>query len=208
MSSCDSFFDGGNMSATGRNLPGAERHADDFYATPPWCVEALLRGSNLPSGRWLEPTAGDGAIVEEVLHHRIDVEWHLVESRAEELRVGGGLLSRLLKPDCPTDRVASVEIRDFLTMPAPAQPFDVALGNPPFNLALEVIQHALTMSSVVCMLLRINFLASQKRAAWMREHTPSIYVLPKRPSFTGGKTDATEYAWFCWDGKPSRVVIL
>ena len=83
-------------------------------------------------------------------------------------------------------------------MPAPAQPFDVALGNPPFNLALEVIQHAMTMSSVVCMLLRINFLASQKRAAWMRRYTPSIYVLPKRPSFTGGKTDACEYAWFCW----------
>ena len=93
-------------------------------------------------------------------------------------------------------------------MPAPAQPFDVALGNPPFNLALEVIQHAMTMSSIVCMLLRINFLASQKRAAWMRENTPSIYVLPRRPSFTGGKTDATEYAWFLWDRKPARVVIL
>ena len=48
------------MSATGRNLPGAERHTDDFYATPPWCVEALLRGSNLPSGRWLEPRRAMG----------------------------------------------------------------------------------------------------------------------------------------------------
>ena len=101
------------MSATGRNLPGAERHADDFYATPPWCVEALLRGSNLPSGRWLEPTAGDGAIVEEV--HTIGSMSSGILSRVgrRNSRVGGGLLSRLLKPDFPPDRVASVEIGTF-----------------------------------------------------------------------------------------------
>ena len=193
------------MSATGR---GAVRHPDDFYATPAWCIEALLRGCPLSSGRWLEPTAGDGAIAAEVLRHRHDVQWHLVESRAEELRVGGGLLSRMQRADFPLEHVDEVEIRDFLTMPAPVQRFDVALGNPPFSLALEVIQHALTMANAVCMLLRINFLASQKRADWMRKNTPSIYVLPKRPSFANGKTDATEYAWFLWDGKPSRVVIL
>lgn len=190
------------MSATGRNLPGSERHADDFYE----------RGCTLPGGLWLEPTAGSGAIVGEVLRHRSDVQWHLVESRAEEMHCGGGLLQRMLHDDFPIERVASVQIRDFLTMPAPspgAQRYDVALGNPPFNLALEVIQHALTMSDVVCMLLRVNFLGSQKRAAWMRVNTPSVYVLPKRPSFkSDGKTDATEYAWFLWDGKPSRVVIL
>lgn len=32
------------MSAAGRNLPENERRADDFYATPPWCVESLLVG--------------------------------------------------------------------------------------------------------------------------------------------------------------------
>lgn len=70
-------------------------------------------------------------------------------------------------------------------------------------------RHNPTMSDVVCMLLRVNFLGSQKRAAWMRANTPSVYVLPKRPSFkSDGKTDATEYAWFLWDGKPSRVVII
>lgn len=197
------------MSATGRNLPGSERHADDFYETPAPCIEALLRGCPLPGGLWLEPTAGSGATAGEVLRHRTDVDWHLVESRTEEMHCGGGLLSRMLRDDFPAERVSSVQIRDFLTMPAPAQRYDVALGNPPFNLALEVIQHALTMSDVVCMLLRVNFLGSQKRAAWMRANTPSVYVLPKRPSFkSDGKTDATEYAWFLWDGKPSRVVIL
>ena len=193
------------MSATNR---GAERRADDFYATPPWCVDSLLRGCALPGGRWLEPTAGDGAIVGEVLRHRNDVEWHLVESRAEEIHANGGLLQRMLRDDFDASRVASVEIRDFLTMPAPTQLYDVALGNPPFSLALEVVQHAMRMSRIVCMLLRVNFLASQKRREWMQANTPSIYVLPRRPSFTGAGTDATEYAWFVWDGQPARVVIL
>jgi len=26
-----------------------------------------------------------------------------------------------------------------------------------------------------------------------------LHVISKRPSFTGGGTDATEYAWFIWD---------
>jgi hypothetical protein len=46
------------MSATNR---GAVRRADDYYATPAWCVRALLASVQLPGGRWLEPAAGDGA---------------------------------------------------------------------------------------------------------------------------------------------------
>jgi hypothetical protein len=44
---------------------------------------------------------------------------------------------------------------------------------------------------------------------------PDIYVIPNRPSFTGGKTDSIEYAWFVWSkyndyGKNSsgKIVIL
>ena len=49
------------------------------------------------------------------------------------------------------------------------------------------------------MLLRLNWLGSEDRAAWLRRHPPSVYVLPNRPSFVeGGGTDATEYAWFIW----------
>lgn len=32
----------------------------------------------------------------------------------------------------------------------------------------------------------------------MRSHTPDIYVLPNRPSFSGKGTDSIEYAWFVW----------
>lgn len=48
------------------------------------------------------------------------------------------------------------------------------------------------------MLLRLNFLGSQRRAAWLRAWTPDVYVLPRRPSFTGRGTDSCEYAWCVW----------
>ena len=191
------------MSATGRNLEGSERRADDFYATPAWCVRALLKSCVLPGGSWLEPTAGNGAIARAVLELRDDVRWRLVESRGEEREC----LARI--PTTNSVWYPDVTIADFLKWEREDPTlYRVALGNPPFSLALEVIQHAMTMSHVVCMLLRVNFLASQKRATWMRENTPSIYVLPRRPSFTNKGTDATEYAWFVWGLEPARVVIL
>jgi hypothetical protein len=48
------------------------------------------------------------------------------------------------------------------------------------------------------MLLRLNFLGSSVRAQFMRSHTPDVYVLPNRPSFTGNGTDSIEYTWFVW----------
>ena len=55
------------------------------------------------------------------------------------------------------------------------------------------------------MLLRLNYLGSITRHDWWKEYSPtSLYVLSKRPSFTGKGTDATDYAWFVWD-KTTRI---
>lgn len=35
-------------------------------------------------------------------------------------------------------------------------------------------------------------------------HTPDVYVMPKRPSFTGSGSDATAYAWMAWQKNRSR----
>jgi len=59
------------------------------------------------------------------------------------------------------------------------------------------------------MLLRLNFLASERRQEWMKTDTPDVYVLPNRPSFRGKGSDATEYAWFVWDTfSTGRIFIL
>ena len=95
--------------------------------------------------------------------------------------------------------------------------YDIVLTNPPYSLAQEFVDHAMkfrrTELSLVAMLLRINFLGSKKRAKWLRENTPTVAVSPRRPQFCKNKhgkkgTDATEYAWFLWDGQKPTVLIL
>ncbi len=205
------------MSATGRNLPGSERRADDFYSTPAWCVRALLRTVKLPRGHWLEPCAGSGELFDAVeAETDISNRWDLCELQGKELRCDGKLLRRLLSVDCFHECVYGLHVGDFLTLSSFAavtgqpKPFDVCIGNPPYSLAKEFVDRALGCSRVVAFLLRLNFLGSQKRAAWLREQPPSVYVLPRRPSFTDdNKTDATEYAWFVWGLDPTpRVAVL
>ncbi len=173
------------MSATGR---GAKRIANDCYPTPAWCVHRLLEATSLPGGHWLEPAAGEGAIIRAVNEHRRDVVWSAID-----IRETAGALN-------PLGVVPLVG--DFLKMPSNgAQLYDVAISNPPYSDAFEFIETSLRMARHVLMLLRLNFLASERRAAAMRSWKPDVYVLPNRPSFvpSGGKkgaTDSTEYAWF------------
>ena len=168
------------MSSTNR---GAKRNESDFYATPAWCVQNLLKAVNLPGGQWLEPAAGDGAIIRAV--NRPDVKWDAWEIRSEE--------KTFLAP------LADVHIGDFTQALLPTSyRYAVAITNPPFSLAQEFIEKAMYCADHVVMLLRLNYLASKKRYDFMSKNTPDVYVLPTRPSFTNGGTDSIEYAWFVW----------
>lgn len=180
------------MSATNR---GRERNVDDAYMTPGWAVKALLQECRLPGGTWLEPCAGDGAIVRATQAVRDDVVFIANDTRSEcydSLRV-------LCDPADVTCRDYLVEDLLFGRRPR------VIITNPPYSLAMEFIKHSLGYGAVVAMLLRLPFLASQKRAPFFRDNCPDVYVLPKRPSFLpDGKTDATDYAWFVWGTVPQR----
>lgn len=89
-------------------------------------------------------------------------------------------------------------------------PVEVVITNPPFSLAQEFAYKALSEGEVVVLLLRLNWLGTDRRNPFLLAHPPSIYVLPRRPAFgpnakhiREGKldakdTDATEYAWFVW----------
>lgn len=163
----------------------------DQYPTPKWCVTRLLERAHLPGGLWLEPCAGAGNIVRAVTDMRSDVMWSASEIMPEyesELReaCGGG----------------SVEMGDFFET-APRR-YDAVITNPPYRMAQQFITRCMELSEVVVMLLRVNFLASQRRSKFMREHTPDVYILPDRPSFTGKGTDSIEYGWFVWHGSQPR----
>jgi hypothetical protein len=106
------------VSATNRGERGGGEH--DFFPTPSWCTRRLIEQVSLPGGRWLEPGAGDGAIVRAV--NRKDVLWTAVELR-EEAR------PHLLR----SVTNGEVVITDFLRDYRSDRPFDVACGNPPFG---------------------------------------------------------------------------
>lgn len=190
------------MSATNRGL---DRVKNDAYDTPDWLIDPILE-EILPKSptdviispyKILEPACGAGAIVKRIV--------------------------AIQNPPCTYETTCfDIEPRgcgeqqDFLTLTADTK-YDLIITNPPFSLALEFVQKALelrrTTSSKVALLLRLNWLAGQKRAPWMRENTPSIYVTPRRPMFKVNKdgklgSDATDYGWFVWGEPHPRVHIL
>lgn len=186
------------MSATNR---GEIRSENDYYPTPDWLIRPILPyvmpggGVPVPEGgrefNILEPSCGSGAIVEEL--------------EAYPTRVPVCI-------DCLDIAPRGFDCRqaDFLAED-PEPIFDLVITNPPYSAAQEFIDHSRkflrSQDSVLCFLLRLNFLGSQKRASWWREHGPSgLYVTPRRPSFRKGGTDATEYAWFIWDGRPALPI--
>lgn len=187
------------MSSTNR---GGQRSDADNYPTPNWCVHRLLEDEYakpfLPAGRWLEPGAGDGAIVRAVREVRDDIQWTALEYR-EECRTS------LMEAVGPTGLVI---IEDYLSPPPDSQlgTYDVASGNPPYRLAGEFVERSLMISEIVVLLLRVNYLASGLRNSFMRSRTPDVYVLPNRPSFRGTGTDSPEYAWFMWAQQKSETI--
>lgn len=171
------------VSSTNR---GAVRIESDLYETPPEPIIQILNALDLPGGDWLEPSAGSGAIIRAVNSVRSDVRWTACE-----------ILPEMARMICVADPSADVVCDDFLTADWLVR-WDVCAMNPPFSLALQFIERALEVADWVVCLERLNFLGSDKRNEFWLAHMPDVYVLPRRPSFVGGKTDSTEYALFVW----------
>jgi len=187
------------MSSTNR---GGQRSDADAYCSPLWTVRRLIENSNADhdpdgprllevDGPWLEPGAGEGHIIRAVREFRPELRFTAVDVREE----CSTLLKRLgnIQVHCP---------RDFFNWTIRSrQKYTVTITNPPFRLALEFIECAMRVTThAVIMLLRFNFLGSEKRHPFFREHMPHrAYLLPNRPPFTAdGGTDSIEYAWYVW----------
>jgi hypothetical protein len=152
------------------------------------------------SGPWVEPGAGNGAIIKVVdasPSNRPGV-WRAFEIREEEREE----LTRLCG--------AGGRIENFLHVNDEPDP-DVAvvLGNPPYSIAFDFVRqaHRLYPRAEIVFLLRQAFTASQDRYRFMRQHVPDKFELPDRPSFLGGDTggDSADYAWMRWPEKWERT---
>lgn len=190
------------MSSTNR---GAERKPSDFYPTPAATTEALIRWAG-PAGllnnvrRVIDPCAGDGAILR-VAQRRLGVSTRGIELRHE--------------CDIPLSQIGDCSFLVGADAFGPEAQADrewcwregsAVITNPPFSLAREFVEFFHKADQFAAFLLRLGFLASQKRAPWWVARPPAhVLVLPERPSFTGdGKTDSADYAWVVWRGTTER----
>ena len=156
-----------------------------------------------------------------------EIDFSKVSSFRKPCR-GGGIIFNKIDVD-HKDYFELSEGLDYLK--SEAHKVDLILTNPPFSLAKEFIEKAISESDTVCMLQRVNFLGSQARKEfWNRNPPTHLFVLANRPKFISkcqnkkcknpecyqndtisecplcdGKVrpqaDATEYAWFVWDTK-------
>lgn len=192
------------MSATGR---GAQRKTNDLYETPEWLTQAILPHLYLsPAVTVYEPACGKGAIVDVLIKSGV-APYNIFCSDVD---------AKSVMHVNAAFGVHSTQC-DFLQQSFPFQQSaylrpSLIITNPPYLVAEAFIQQALATIApwgTVAMLLRLNFLGGQKRAPFLRQNPCDVYVSPRRPSFTGGGTDATEYAWFVWrPSKTNRIFIL
>jgi hypothetical protein len=95
---------------------------------------------------------------------------------------------------------------DFLSPAANLRGAEAIVTNPPYRHAQQFVELALTRAPLVAMLLRINFLESERRRGILeggqlarvlvfRNRLPMLH----RDGWTGPKASSTAcYAWFIW----------
>lgn len=186
-----------NKKLSGTNLAGMstsrDRVVDDYYATPRNAIEAILNEVEL-KGSILEPSAGEGHI-SVVLKERYPdseiISTDLVH-RKDKFNVGieGGI--------------------DFLNHEF-NRIFDNVITNPPFKLAKEFIEKALSISNnKVIMFAKIQLLEGKDRREMFSKFPPKyVYVFSKRvnPLRNGEELDENGkpwastmcFAWYVWE---------
>lgn len=156
-----------------------EAEGPDFYPTPAWGTLALLRYVTF-TGLINEPCCGDGAMAEVLKTAGYPVRSSDIISR------GYGSTFDFLKIHTRLENVVT---------------------NPPFNVAEDILEHALAITNQkVCLLLRTAFLESKRRYEKFYKARPPTQLLvfterlsmfPKGYDAKSGGT--TSYSWFIWD---------
>jgi hypothetical protein len=131
-------------------------------------------------------------------YEKLPFDFQQFQTALEPCRGDGRIYNFLKSKGLDTYWAELSEGVDYLS--TPFDNVDLILTNPPFSIAEQFVEKALLESNSVVMLLRLNWLGSQKRYDfWLKNPATGLIILSKRPSFTGTGTDSTEYAWFIWD---------
>lgn len=157
-----------------------KRKAADFYPTPSDVTVALLDflAIEAPVRVW-EPACGDGAMskVLTLAGHEV----HSTDLREDSGYGIGGV--------------------NFMEAGVGNKP-DWIITNPPFNVAEDFIEHALSVTPNVAMLLKSQFWHARRREPLFRNHPPAwILPLTWRPAFLEaerGSSPLMDVIWVVW----------
>ena len=106
-------------------------------------------------------------------YENLPIDWSQFKTALEPCKGDGRIVSFLEKQGIETNWCEIQEDKDFFDHDGE---YDLIFTNPPFSIAEEFIQHALGMSTTVVMLLRINFLGSQKDMIFGISFLPMDYL--------------------------------
>jgi len=185
-----------------------DRREFDFYPTPYGLCEAALKAvlpdSYVPRNVY-DPGAGNG-VWGKAFRNIYGYDSNLT----------GFEIQKIGTPDniTYTDWHEHDYLRDDVRYPA-----DLIMGNPPYNLSEEFISRSLadlSQKGILVFLLRLDFLASEKRRKGMWKTSPpsSVLICSRRPSFNtpnDRKTDGNSYAIYKWhkqDMEQSKAVTI
>ena len=160
-----------------------ERDPVDFYQSPEIAVDMLLEHTPL-TGPILEPSAGLGALVRPLRRHGFTVT-------AYDLTDHGIISGEGIKTGV-----------DFLAQDDASGCVSVVL-NPPYKDADKHVRHALKIApqgGVVCVLLRLTWMAAKKRADLL-PHIEKIIICGRLKMLPPNVVDkghggTVEFAWF------------
>jgi hypothetical protein len=172
-----------NLACQSKRHPHAERGLD-CYQTPACAVEALLSAERLPHVVW-EPAAGRGSIV-------------------RVLRAAG---HTVVASDICSYGFPLHFQRDFLAEQKAPVRCQAIVTNPPFRIAQQFVAHALALSPLVMMLLRLAFMETERRSPLLDGgHLARVHVFKRRlpmmhrDGWTGRRaSSAMVFAWFVFD---------
>lgn len=179
------------------NHTDQEREKNDYYATDPKALEALLKHETFTPYVW-ECACGEGHLSE------------VLKNEGYQVR----------NTDIVDRGYPGTEIKDFLQITKEDIKHDFPrdiITNPPYKYAKEFVEHALEISmygTTVAMFLKLSFLEGKARRKLYEKYPPKkIYVFSQRVTcakngdFENAVSSAVAYAWFIWEkgykGRPS-----
>jgi len=184
------------MSSTNRGK--TSRSELDYYVTPQADIKEFLTSFlvnhpeiDLSKLSILDPCAWGNPATDTISAHDMSYP------SALESYTPHRLITNDIREDSPAEHHT-----DFLNAWYPPNTYDIIITNPPFNLALPIIEKALEIlpdGGYCIMLLRLNFFGSKARKTFFDRHMPiETYVHHKRISFAKGATDSIEYMHAVW----------